>query len=118
MLGAKGEGQKALTALGSDGQDWGLGLRPRSALTYFLPWAPESFELKSKLITTTVNLTTTYYAPDTILNTLHFFFFFFLDCVACETLVLRPGIKPRPLALEVWGLNHWTTREVQHSIIK
>ena len=74
MLGAKGEGQRALTALGSDGQDWGLGLRPRPALTYFLPWAPESFELKSKLITTTANLTTTYYAPDTVLNTLLFFF--------------------------------------------
>ena len=23
-----------------------------------------------------------------------------------------PGIKPRPLALAVWSLNHWTTREI------
>ena len=25
---------------------------------------------------------------------------------------LPPGIKPVPPALEAWGLNHWTTREV------
>ena len=27
-------------------------------------------------------------------------------------LVPRPGIKPRPPALEVWNLSHWTNREV------
>ena len=39
---------------------------------------------------------------------------------ACELLVVecmrdlvpRPGIKPGPLALGVWSLTHWTTREV------
>ena len=30
---------------------------------------------------------------------------------ACEILVPRPGIKPVPLAVEVWSLNHWTARE-------
>ena len=31
---------------------------------------------------------------------------------ACGTLILRPGIKTTPPALEVWSLNHWTAREV------
>ena len=32
--------------------------------------------------------------------------------VACGIYVLRPGIEPTPLALEVWNLNHWTATEV------
>ena len=32
--------------------------------------------------------------------------------VACGTLVLWLGIKPRPLALGAWSLSHWTAREV------
>ena len=32
--------------------------------------------------------------------------------VACGTLVLWTGIKPRPLALGAWSLSHWTAREV------
>ena len=31
-------------------------------------------------------------------------------------LVPRPGIKPRPLVLEVWNLSHWATREVPINI--
>ena len=31
---------------------------------------------------------------------------------ACKILVLQPGIKPRPTAVEVWSLNHWTAREL------
>ena len=38
--------------------------------------------------------------------------FFFYCNVACGILVPRPGIKPTPLALEEWSLNHWTSREV------
>ena len=30
---------------------------------------------------------------------------------ACAILVLWAGTEPAPLALEVWSLNHWTTRE-------
>ena len=40
------------------------------------------------------------------------FYFFWSCCVACGTLVPRPGIKPVPLALGAWSLNHWTAREV------
>ena len=32
--------------------------------------------------------------------------------MACGILVLRAGIKPTSLALEMWCFNHWTTREV------
>ena len=32
--------------------------------------------------------------------------------LTCGILVLQPRIKLLPLALEVWSLNHWTTREV------
>ena len=51
----------------------------------------------------------------------HFFFFllffellfiYVLSCVACGTLASRPGIKPEPLAVELWSLNHWTARDV------
>ena len=38
--------------------------------------------------------------------------FFPLGQMACGILVPRPGIKPTPLALESWHLNHWITREV------
>ena len=33
-------------------------------------------------------------------------------CCSMWDLVPWPGIKPRPPALGVWNLNHWTTREV------
>ena len=31
--------------------------------------------------------------------------------MACRILVLGPGIKPRPPAVEMWSLNPWNTRE-------
>ena len=34
---------------------------------------------------------------------------------ACSMLVPQPGIKPTPLALKVWSLNHRTSREVLNS---
>ena len=43
---------------------------------------------------------------------LFFFFFFWLHHAAYEILVLQPGIKPAPPALEAWSVNHWTAREV------
>ena len=33
-------------------------------------------------------------------------------CAACGIFFSQPGIEPTPLALEVWSLNHWTTRDV------
>ena len=49
----------------------------------------------------------------TSLSVLFFFFFFnFWPChFVCRILVSPPGIEPTPPALEVWSLNHWTTRE-------
>ena len=40
--------------------------------------------------------------------------FLFLGCTgaACRVLVPQRGIKPVPPAVEAWGLNHWTSREV------
>ena len=39
--------------------------------------------------------------------------FLFWPCrTACGVLVPRPGIEPVPPALEVCGLNRWTTSEV------
>ena len=32
-------------------------------------------------------------------------------CAARRILVPQPGIESRPLALEAWSLNNWTTRE-------
>ena len=31
--------------------------------------------------------------------------------------LLQPGIEPVPPALEAWSHNHWTTREVQNSLV-
>ena len=39
-------------------------------------------------------------------------FFFFLSLpVACGILVPQPGIEPRPSAVKMWSINHWTARE-------
>ena len=43
---------------------------------------------------------------------LSLFFFFWPHLTACGILVPRPGIEPMPPAVEVWGPNHWTAREV------
>ena len=40
-----------------------------------------------------------------------FVFFFFFCPMACGILVSQPGIKPGPLAVKVWCLNHWITRQ-------
>ena len=32
--------------------------------------------------------------------------------MACKMLVPQPGMEPMPPAVEMWSLNHWTTREV------
>ena len=39
-------------------------------------------------------------------------FFFFGHTAKCGILVPWPGIKPVSSALQIWSLNHWTTREV------
>ena len=41
-----------------------------------------------------------------------FSFFFWPHGAACGILVPRPGMERVPPALEVWSLNHWSTREV------
>ena len=38
--------------------------------------------------------------------------FHFHFCAACRIWVSRTGIEPAAPAVEVWSLNHWTTREV------
>ena len=39
-------------------------------------------------------------------------YIFWPCCVACGILVPQPGSEPTAPALETWGLNHWTAREV------
>ena len=41
-----------------------------------------------------------------------FVFLIFFCCTVCGTLVLWPGIKPAPPALEAQSLNYWTIMEV------
>ena len=66
-----------------------------------------------------------YYLLDIVVSTLHFllhfippvtlygsFFFSLLHHEACGILVPQLGVETVPPALEVWSLNHWTTREV------
>ena len=36
--------------------------------------------------------------------------------MAYGILILQPGIKSVPPAVEAWSLNHWTTREVPLTI--
>ena len=40
------------------------------------------------------------------------FLLFWPHHAACGILVPQPGIKPVTPAMEVWSLNHWTSREV------
>ena len=42
----------------------------------------------------------------------NYYYYFRLCHVAYGILVPWPGFKPGPPAVEVWSLNHWTTREV------
>ena len=44
--------------------------------------------------------------------------YFWLCHPACTILVPQPGIEPVSPAVEVWSLNHWTTREVPKQIFK
>jgi len=45
-------------------------------------------------------------------------FTFWLCHAACGILVPWPGIELMPPSVEVWCLNHWTTREVPHLLFK
>ena len=45
-----------------------------------------------------------------VLSSYKLFILFFGQ--TCGILVLWPGIEPMPFAVEVWCLNHWTTREI------
>ena len=47
-----------------------------------------------------------------------FIYVFWSNPVACEILILWPAIKPVPLTLEVWNLNHLTSREVVSIYLK
>ena len=44
------------------------------------------------------------------LGAIFIFINFWPCCAACTILVPWPGMEPAPPALEVWSLNHWTTR--------
>ena len=51
------------------------------------------------------------------LNKKYVHFFFPSVChMACGILVLQPGVKPMPPAVEAWSVNPWTTREVPESM--
>ena len=51
------------------------------------------------------------------LNKKYVHFFFTSVChMACGILVLQPGVKPMPPAVEAWSFNPWTTREVPESM--
>ena len=49
---------------------------------------------------------------------LFIFIVVWLYCLAYEILVPQPGIEPRPSAVKVQSLNHWTTREFPTLIFK
>ena len=46
-----------------------------------------------------------------------FFFFFSLGQVAFRILVLQPGIKPVPTAVEACSPNHWASSEFPEGIM-
>ena len=39
------------------------------------------------------------------------YFFLWPCCIVCRILVLQPGIKLAPPAVEAWSPNHWTAKE-------
>ena len=52
------------------------------------------------------------YVLHTVLADFQGSLFFFGHTAKCGILVPWPGIKPVSSALQIWSLNHWTTREV------
>ena len=50
-----------------------------------------------------------------VMEDLALLFFFWLHHAACGILVPPPGSVLVPSAVEAWGLNCWTAREVPHS---
>ena len=56
--------------------------------------------------------------PDVVLILRMFAFFFWLHCVsmACQILVLWPGIEPVSSAVKAWSPNHWTTKEFPRDV--
>lgn len=59
-----------------------------------------------------MSLPTQEYISPTFFKSLLYDLFFLHHDVSCRILVLRPGIKPEPLAVEVRSLNRWSSREV------
>lgn len=55
---------------------------------------------------------------DLPIHFLSFFFFLWLHCVAHGILVIQPGIKPVPPAVEVGSLHHWISRKSLHSVFQ
>ena len=49
---------------------------------------------------------------------LGFCFLFLTHCKTCEILAPQQWIEPLPPAVEMWSLNHWTTREVPNQDFK
>ena len=45
------------------------------------------------------------------LNIYIYLLLFIFGCATCRILVPGPGIEPMPPGVEVWSLNHWTSRE-------
>ena len=46
----------------------------------------------------------------------YIYIYIWLDHATWWILVPQPGIKPMPPSMEVWSLNHWTTKEVPANI--
>ena len=77
-------------------------LHGQRSLVCYRPWGHKESDL-------------TWLSPHTYIHRHSYvvvFPFFGLCCVACGILVPQPGIEPMYPALDEWGLNHWTTREV------
>ena len=54
------------------------------------------------------------YTHTHIYKSLTFLFYFWPCHTAAGSLVLQPGIRPVPTALEARHPNHWTTREIPY----
>ena len=78
------------------------GCRDREELTLFGDQSPLVYKLGRGIA---------FFASFLLFSLLVFFFSFWLYCVACQILVLPPGIKPGPPAVEAQSPNHWTARE-------
>ena len=72
----------------------------------------QNTQCKVQIYTLAISLKSQCWSVSIFLKRGHCFFLFWPYHSTCGILVPRPGVELMPPAVEMWGLHHWTPREV------